>query len=797
MTKNKARIRKHYLFYFATFLMICSFISSAKPACELKKFENRYIQIKKDLALNSRNYWAIVYLADQAIALDSQINHCRNKVKRKVDTLTQFLNKLKKNGIIHSENIKPIQRIEKQTRNKVAILSEYQILSYRLNQTIEIIPQNGERVNPFNLSQKFSSVPALFHQLSLNNLVQHKRTIQQNVIEPLTKNQLLTLFALLVITFITGSYFIHKAKISSPILLSIRPVLKKYTPIILSFLVLNLYLWVLCHNITPTPNLRLGAFAILIYLFVLMALKIDSAISPEIKLWPKAKSQFYCIILLMMALYNWLLMILVNFEIAISVKALDLRVFTYIIVSIFLILVVITRNKKQSGERIFCKLLQRLWIIAHLFILFYLGTLVLSEQTLSNQLISLVDIFGIVFLNLSLLWLSWLIFETAYFDQYFSKSGIQLMKYLLLGVYTVIIMLTCAGYTHFGCLFAPNIICLVALLVISKKINQFVYRTTNDLTDPLTIKTHRYFAYRSKERVFILDFFRYIVVFSFLFFLFFAVLQIFGIIALVKTKHIFYELKNGASIYGLTVYPARVLRASFIFCILFLFARRFFYHPQKKYSLKDKNIAMMASSIIYFCAMIIIIIFSLFIAGINFTGLAIASGALSFGLGFGLRDTVRNFASGVYIIINKPIQVDDNVLIDGMEGTVKQIGLFSTRIKTREHSDFIVANSNITDNSITNYTFMKNQSYQLSIMIKLEDDMQIELSKQLLLDVTKNNPQIIQTPEPYVLFDSNYLALWCEIKHPMNKVQILSDLTYKIKCVFNQNKIAMQFREGD
>ena len=81
------------------------------------------------------------------------------------------------------------------------------------------------------------------------------------------------------------------------------------------------------------------------------------------------------------------------------------------------------------------------------------------------------------------------------------------------------------------------------------------------------------------------------------------------------------------------------------------------------------------------------------IAGLGLGGLAIALAA---------QDTVRNLLGGVTIFADKPFEVGDWVVVDGVEGTVEAVGFRSTRVRTFYNSLISVPNGNLMDSGIDN-----------------------------------------------------------------------------------------------
>ncbi|UTA47689.1 mechanosensitive ion channel [Simiduia sp. 21SJ11W-1] len=119
----------------------------------------------------------------------------------------------------------------------------------------------------------------------------------------------------------------------------------------------------------------------------------------------------------------------------------------------------------------------------------------------------------------------------------------------------------------------------------------------------------------------------------------------------------------------------------------------------------DARAAYSFSRIVHYAIMTLAIIFSLSVAGFDFTKLAIIAGALSVGIGFGLQGIANNFISGIIMLFERNINAGDVVeLQSGTFGTIKEINVRSTLINTPDNMDVLVPNSEFLSGQVTNWT---------------------------------------------------------------------------------------------
>ena len=180
-------------------------------------------------------------------------------------------------------------------------------------------------------------------------------------------------------------------------------------------------------------------------------------------------------------------------------------------------------------------------------------------------------------------------------------------------------------------------------------------------------------------------------------------------------------------------------------------------------------------------------------AGIDLNSFALIAGALGVGIGFGLQDIVKNFISGLILIFEHPIQVGDAVQVDELSGRVMHIGIRSSTIKTWDGAEVIVPNGNLISNKLINWT-LSDQRRRIDIRIGVAYGTDVNLVRETLLDCTKQNEKILQSPPPYVLFNdfgesSLDFELRCWTADFSSWVEIRSDIRAAIDKLFKERKI--------
>ena len=123
---------------------------------------------------------------------------------------------------------------------------------------------------------------------------------------------------------------------------------------------------------------------------------------------------------------------------------------------------------------------------------------------------------------------------------------------------------------------------------------------------------------------------------------------------------------------------------------------------------KDVNQAALytVSRLVNYLFLIGGLLLALDVAGIPLGKFAVFAGALGVGLGFGLQAIFNNFISGLILLFDRSIKVGDFVELDGdIRGTVRAIGLRSTRVTTNDNIDVLVPNSEFMTKRVVNWTY--------------------------------------------------------------------------------------------
>jgi potassium efflux system protein len=188
-------------------------------------------------------------------------------------------------------------------------------------------------------------------------------------------------------------------------------------------------------------------------------------------------------------------------------------------------------------------------------------------------------------------------------------------------------------------------------------------------------------------------------------------------------------------------------------------------------------------------------------SGFPLDKLTIIISAFGVGIGFGLQNIVNNLVSGLILAFEKPIQIGDIIEIDGVSGTMKEIGIRSSKIATGDGSEVIIPNGDIISHHVTNWT-LSNTNRQIGLVIHTAYGADIDKVKELLKNLLNNRDDIMDNPGASI-FLNNVTESFVEFKvffwaADISTVsEIKSRVLADIYKEFNKEKIEMPSGQKD
>ena len=159
----------------------------------------------------------------------------------------------------------------------------------------------------------------------------------------------------------------------------------------------------------------------------------------------------------------------------------------------------------------------------------------------------------------------------------------------------------------------------------------------------------------------------------------------------------------------------------------------------------DESLERFLYSLFGLAFKIIIILFSVSIAGLETASIVAALGAAGFAVGLALQGSMSNFASGILILTLKPIKVGEYVEIGNNTGSVNKIEIFNTILLTPDNKTIIIPNSDITNKVLINYS--RQGLRRLDLEIGIDYDSDIKKAKDVLTKAVDKHAELVITNE--------------------------------------------------
>ncbi|MBN1765851.1 MAG: mechanosensitive ion channel [Sedimentisphaerales bacterium] len=175
--------------------------------------------------------------------------------------------------------------------------------------------------------------------------------------------------------------------------------------------------------------------------------------------------------------------------------------------------------------------------------------------------------------------------------------------------------------------------------------------------------------------------------------------------------------------------------------------------------------------------------------------------AVSVGLGFGLQEIFANFISGLLILFEQPIRVDDIVTVDNVSGKVTKIRIRATTIRDWDRKEYIVPNKEFITGRLMNWT-LSDTVNRIVVKVGIAYGSNVELALGTLRKIAAEHPDISKDPEPMVTFEgfgesSLDIILRCFLPTLDRRLNVISELHNTIDQEFRKAGIEIAFPQRD
>lgn len=229
-------------------------------------------------------------------------------------------------------------------------------------------------------------------------------------------------------------------------------------------------------------------------------------------------------------------------------------------------------------------------------------------------------------------------------------------------------------------------------------------------------------------------------------------------------------------VFGTSITPLSVIELFVVLSVLYWTAKwtREFVYRMLASRTKDMGIRNSLAILSQYSVVVLGMFICLRVLGIDLRALAFVTGMFAFGIGLGLRDLANNFACGFLILLERPLRMGDIVNINGIEGEVVEIGSRAVSVRTWDHMEHVVPNTEIFNKAFINWTARDN-NVRTVVPIKIGRHDNPHEVRSIIQHVLINHKDVLKDPTPEVfLKEMSDTLMSFEVRYFVNIRQVRS-----------------------
>ena len=188
--------------------------------------------------------------------------------------------------------------------------------------------------------------------------------------------------------------------------------------------------------------------------------------------------------------------------------------------------------------------------------------------------------------------------------------------------------------------------------------------------------------------------------------------------------------------------------------------------------------------------------------GIDFTAVAVFSGAIGVGIGFGLQKVVSNLISGMILLLDRSIKPGDVIEIGEAYGWISKLGARYAAIVTRDGKEYLIPNEDLITQQVVNWSF-SDRAVRLKIGVGVSYQSDVRKALDLMMEAAQENDRVLKAPPPATRLigfgDSSVdleLRIW--VNDPeAGVVNVASDVRLAVWDKFHAEGIEFPFPQRD
>ena len=166
----------------------------------------------------------------------------------------------------------------------------------------------------------------------------------------------------------------------------------------------------------------------------------------------------------------------------------------------------------------------------------------------------------------------------------------------------------------------------------------------------------------------------------------------------------------------------------------------------------DMTLAHFFANILRYAVLVLVFVTVLGQFGVQTASIIAALGAAGLAIGLALQGTLQNIAAGIMLLVLRPFRVGEYIETKEVSGTITEVGLFATELKSSDGLYRLAPNSTLWNTPVTNFSRERTRKHDLKVNIPNDRDIDDEIDR--LLAIAREDPMIESVPPPQVYVDS-------------------------------------------
>ena len=213
----------------------------------------------------------------------------------------------------------------------------------------------------------------------------------------------------------------------------------------------------------------------------------------------------------------------------------------------------------------------------------------------------------------------------------------------------------------------------------------------------------------------------------------------------------------------------------------------------------ETTLTKFVTTLVRIALLVFVVVAALHTLGVQTTSVIAVIGAAGLAVGFALQGSLSNFASGVILIVLRPLKAGDLVETAGVLGVVKEVHIFNTIIITLDNKRAILPNSKVTGDNIINYS--AEGVLRIDMVFGIHYGDHIPKAKEILEKILRDDERVLDDPAPTVAVSELGDSSVNFVVRPYVKVEdywgVYFDTTEKVKMTFDEAGVTIPFPQQD